>query len=57
MRHTDYQAQLLKDLKKLHKLILRYASGDRSVRQERDRLEGSIQIRFALWKAITRHKK
>jgi hypothetical protein len=42
MRHTDYQAQLLKDLKKLHKLILRYASGDRSVRQERDRLEGSI---------------
>jgi hypothetical protein len=56
MREITFQRQLIEDLEKLHVLILRYAEGDRSVREERDWLEGSIQARFAIWKAIVRHK-
>ena len=44
--------QLLEDLERLHALILRCASGDRSAIQERDELEGAVQIKFALWRAL-----
>ena len=46
--------QLLEDLHRLHDLILRYARGDRSARPQRDRLEGAVQIKFAIWQAMHR---
>ncbi len=46
--------QLLEDLHRLHELILRYAKGDRSAKARRDRLEGAVQIKFAIWRAIRR---
>ena len=48
------RSQLKADLERLHGLILRYALGDRSVKQERDELEGAVQIKFALWRALNR---
>ena len=48
--------QLLRDLERLHGLILRYASGDRSVKAERDKLEGAIQIKFAFWRTLAPHR-
>lgn len=56
MARDTFQKQLLRDIEKLHHLIVRYARGDRSVRQARDCLEGAIQVKFALWKAIRRHQ-
>ena len=44
--------QLKEDLERLHSLILRYALGDRGVKQERDELEGAVQIKFALWRSL-----
>ena len=44
--------QLLDDLETLHELILRYAAGDRSVRQRRDELDGAIRIKLAFWRAM-----
>lgn len=52
-RKEILRRQLLTDLERLHGLILRYAAGDRSVRQERDELEGALQVKFALWRALT----
>ena len=46
--------QLLEDLHRLHDLILRYARGDRSARPQRDRLEGAVQIKFAIWQTLRR---
>ena len=43
--------QLCNDLDRLHNLILRYAAGDSSVGRERDRLEGAVQVKFALLRA------
>ena len=40
--------QLLGDLDRLHDLILRYAAGNRAVKQERDQLEGAVQVKLAL---------
>ena len=40
--------QLIQDFDRLHGLILRYARGERSVKQERDKLEGAVQIKLAL---------
>ncbi|MBK35608.1 MAG: hypothetical protein CME26_08800 [Gemmatimonadetes bacterium] len=47
-----FTSQLLDDLHHLHRLILRYAAGDRTVRGRPDRLEGAVQIKFAIWKAL-----
>ena len=44
--------QILDDLERLHGLIIQYAEGDRSVKRERDRLEGALQIKFAIWHAM-----
>lgn len=49
---TDEQVlhqQLLRDLEHLHELILRYAHGDSSAKQERDRLDREIQLERARW--------
>ena len=51
-RETVLREQLLDDLERLHGLILRYASGDRSVRQKRDELEGAVQVKLAFWRAV-----
>ncbi len=53
MLHKEIlRQQLLDDLERLHGLILQYASGDRTVKRERDELEGALQIKFALWRAL-----
>ena len=54
---TPYEAlqeQLLADIERLHDLILRYAHGDSAVRQERDQLDGAVQIKLALLGACRR---
>ena len=53
-REDRLRYQLLKDLERLHILILQYAAGEHSVKQERDRLEGAIQVKFAFWRALAR---
>ena len=40
--------QLLDDLGRLHDLILRYAAGDTSVRQERDMLDWEVWNKIRL---------
>ena len=40
--------QLLDDLDRLRALALLYAHGDRSVKRERDQLEGAVQVKLAL---------
>ena len=55
MPQDTFQKQLVRDLENLHQLIVRYARGDRTVRSARDCLEGAIQVKFALWKAIRQH--
>ncbi len=40
--------QLIRDLDRLQRLILMVAAGDRSLVNERDRLERSLEERFAL---------
>jgi hypothetical protein len=55
MPQENFQKQLIRDLENLHVLIVRYAHGDRSVLRARDCLEGAIQIKFALWKAVRQH--
>lgn len=52
-----FQRQLLIDLENLHMLIIRYARGDRTARQARDRLEGAIQVKFAIWRAVRHHSR
>ena len=40
--------RIVRDTYRLDDLILRYASGDASVKQERDRLQGAIEVKLAL---------
>ena len=49
--HEALRLQLFEDLERLHTLILRYASGDRAVKPERDQLEGAVQVKLVLWRA------
>lgn len=56
-RVTPLRQQLLEDLQRLHALILRYASGDRSVKRERDELEGAIHVKLAFWRAAKRSRR
>ena len=44
--------QIITDMDHLHDLILRYAAGDMLVKQERDQLEGVVDVKLAvLWQA------
>ena len=45
--YTHLRDQLLADLDRLDVFILRYAAGDRSVKEERDRLTESVEERIA----------
>ena len=40
--------QLIEDLDRLLDLIVRYAQGERNLKQDRDRLERAIQVKMAL---------
>ena len=40
--------KLVEDLDRLHCFIVRFAQGERHLKQERDRLEGSVQVKLAL---------
>ena len=40
--HEALREQLMDDLINLHRLILRYADGDKAVKVERDQLEGAV---------------
>jgi len=42
--------QLIRDLARLHHLILRVAAGDRSLKPERDDLERLVMMTLHLWK-------
>ena len=44
----NFKRQLVKDMDRYSDLIVRYAAGEREVRDERDRLKESIEVRFAL---------
>ena len=44
--------QIIADLERLHRLIVRYARGDYSVKQERDQMEGAVQVKMAVWHAV-----
>ena len=46
--------QLLADMDRLHDLILRYAGGDKSVKQERDQLEEAVQVKLAVFWGLKR---
>jgi len=48
--------QILNGLETLHRLILKYAEGDLSFKPERDRLEGALQIKFAIWRSLVRDR-
>ncbi len=48
--------QILDGLEALHRLILKYAEGDLSVKPERDRLEGALQVKFAIWRSLARDR-
>jgi hypothetical protein len=50
--HEALRQQLFDDLDRLHVLILRYANGDSAVKPERDQLEGAVQVKLALWRAV-----
>ena len=41
--------QLIRDMDRLHGLIVRVARGDTSAKVERDRMEGVVKIKLALW--------
>jgi len=43
------QEQLLADFDELHKLILRYARGEREVKQRMEQMEDAVQIKMALF--------
>jgi len=45
----ELRRQLLEDLDRLHNPILRGAGGDRSVKLQRDQLEGAVEIKMILW--------
>ena len=55
-REDIMRQQLLNDLERLHSLILQYASGNQTVKQERDELEGALQIKFALWRGLASNR-
>ena len=44
----ELRRQLIDDLGRLNNLIVRYAQGERHLKQERDMLEGAVQVRMAL---------
>ena len=44
----ELRRQLIDDLERLNNLIVRYARGERHLKQERDRLEGAVQVKMAL---------
>ena len=44
----ELRRQLIDDLGRLNNLIVRYAQGERYLKQERDMLEGAVQVRMAL---------
>ena len=51
MLHREIlRQQLIVDIDRLHNLILRFAAGHKPVKQERDQLEGAVQIKMALWR-------
>jgi len=47
------RSQLREDLVKLHRLIVRYAEGERSVKQERDQLVGAVDVKLLFLKSTT----
>jgi hypothetical protein len=49
--HEALRIQLQDDLLQLQDLILRYAGGEKTVKPERDQLEGAVQVKFALLRA------
>ncbi|MDP6778851.1 MAG: hypothetical protein QGI83_19005 [Candidatus Latescibacteria bacterium] len=55
-RENALREALLRDLERLHRLILRYAAGEEQVRRERDRLEESVKSSFGLWRALRDHR-
>ena len=43
--------QLIRDLARLQELILKYASGNSSVKRELERLEGAVEMKLSRWRA------
>ena len=51
----NLQAQLMGDLERFGVLMGRYAMGERSVKAERDQLEGAVEIKLAILEGLKRN--
>ena len=54
---ANMQAQLLKDMEQFGDLMNRYAVGDTAVKEERDQLEGAVEIKLAILEGLKREEE
>ena len=54
---VNFQTQLLADMEKFGDLIHRYNLGDASAKEERDQLEGAIEVKLALLEGLKRDEE
>ena len=50
----NLQEQLLVDMARFGELMNQYANGNTSVKQERDQLEGAVEIKLAILEGLRR---
>ena len=51
---SNLQAQLLSDMERFGTLMHRYNLGDASAKEERDQLEGAVEIKLAILEGLKR---
>jgi hypothetical protein len=54
---TNLQTQLLADMEKFGDLMHRYNLGDVSAKEERDQLEGAVEVKLAILEGLKRDEE
>jgi hypothetical protein len=54
---TNLQTQLLADMEKFGDLMHRYNLGDASAKEERDQLEGAVEVKLAILEGLKRDEE
>lgn len=54
---TNLQTQLLADMERFGTLMHRYNAGDVSAKEERDQLEGAVEVKLAILEGLKREEE